>query len=105
MTTPVTVLAPITLAEGRTEADLLAASEIFQKDFCNDQPGIIRRELVRKNDGQYFEIVQFRSAKDMEDVMEKEQESAACKAFFAVMKMEDMDDTQIEIYSSLATYT
>ena len=31
----ITVLAPIKLAVGKTEADLLAASDRFQKEFAN----------------------------------------------------------------------
>ena len=48
---PVTVLAPIKLAAGKSEADLLAASKIFQEEFVAHEPGVLRRELVRKPDG------------------------------------------------------
>lgn len=105
MTALITVLAPIKLATGKTEADLLAASERFQREFVNDQPGVIRRELVRKGDGTYLDIVQFRSMKDAEEVMELEKDSAACHAFFAVMDMESADETDsVDFYQSLVTY-
>ena len=104
MKKPITVLAPIKLAAGKTEADLLAASDHFQKEFASRQPGILRRELVRKADGEYIDIVQFRSAEDVEDVMEKEKTSAICHAFFALMDMSDMDDAEMDLYPSLATY-
>ncbi|NRA83005.1 MAG: hypothetical protein HRU22_04265 [Gammaproteobacteria bacterium] len=103
MTELITVLAPIKLIEGKTEADLLAASDRFQTEFINDEPGVLRRELVRHDDGSYLDIVQFRSSKDMEDVMVKEQESEACRAFFAVMDVENEAD--IKIYTSLETYS
>ena len=104
MTTPVTVIAPIRLALDKTEADLVAASEQFQKEFASRQPGILRRELVRKEAGQYLDIVQFRSAEDVEDILEKEKSSAACHAYLAVMDMTDMDDSDMRVYPSLATY-
>ncbi len=108
MTNPITVLAPIKLAAGKTEADLLAASDRFQSEFCNHQPGLIRRELVRKSDGEYLDIVQFRSMEDAEAVIEKEKESAACHAFFAVMDMDmetgDASDS-IDFFQSLVTYS
>ncbi len=105
MTTPITVLAPIKLATGKTEADLLAASEQFQREFVNDQPGVIRRELVRKGDGTYLDIVQFRSMKDAEEIMELEPESDACHAFFAVMDMDSTDEFVGEMFhQSIATY-
>ena len=104
MTTPVTVLAPIKIAQGKTESDLLQASERFQEEFARHQPGILRRELIRKSEGEYIDIVQFRSAKDAQDVMEKEQESEACHAFFSVMDLSDMNDEDLTPYPSLATY-
>ncbi len=107
MTNPITVLAPIKLAAGKTEADLLAASDRFQKEFANDQPGLIRRELVRTGDGEYLDIVQFRSREDAEAIVEKEKESAACHAFFSVMDVDmgsaDSSDGA-EFLQSLATY-
>ena len=104
MTTTVTVLAPIKLAADKTETDLLAASERFQNEFVSHHPGVIRRELIRTGDGHYLDIVQFRSSEDAEDVMQKEKESAVCHAFFAVMDLTDMDDSNIEFYPSVATY-
>ena len=106
MANPVTVLVPIKLAAGKTEADLLAASAKFQKEFVNSEPGIIRRELVQKSDGTYLDIVQFRSKEDAMAVIEKEKESVACHAFFSVMDLESEDEPgSIDFYQSLATYT
>ena len=106
MANPVTVLAPIKLAAGKTEEDLLVASARFQKEFVNDEPGIVRRELVRKADGTYLDIVQFRSKEDAMAVIEKEKESVACHAFFSVMDIGSVGETGgIDFYQSLATYT
>jgi len=105
MTTVITVLASIKLAKGKTEADLLAASEKFQKDFVSLQPGILRRELVKKAEGNYMDIVQFRSREDADDVIEKEKTSSVCQDFFSVMDMTDMVEDDVCFYASLATYT
>jgi len=105
MTTAITVLASITLAAGKTEADLLAASDIFEKEFVSKQAGVVRRELVRKGDNEYMDIVQFRSREDMEAVMENEKTSAACHAFFSVMDFENSDEAQLLICPSIATYS
>lgn len=108
MANPITALAPIKLATGKTEADLLAASDRFQKEFANEQPGLIRRELVRKSDGEYLDIIQFRSMEDAEAIIEKEKDSDACHAFFSVMDMDmengDASDS-VDFYQSLATYS
>ena len=103
----ITILAKIKLAKGKTEADLLAASQKFQKEFASKQPGIIRRELVRKGNGDFLDIVQFTSMAAVEDVMEKEKTSPVCHEFFAVMDMgdEDGDDMEgVEICQSLQVF-
>ncbi len=101
----ITVIAPIKLAEGKTEEDLLAASEVFQRDVVSHQPGVLRRELVRKSDGTYLDIVQFRSMKDAEKMMELGKESTGCREFFAVMDMDSADASLGEmVHQSLATY-
>jgi len=106
MTKPITILAPIKLAKGITESDLLAASDKFQKEFAGRQPGLIRRELIRKGNGEYLDIVQFRSMVDAEAIIEKEKNSAACHAFFAIMDMGTADGSdEIEFYQSLVTYS
>jgi hypothetical protein len=105
MTQIITVLASIKLAEGKTEQDLLAASETFEREFVRLQPGVLRRELVKKGAGEYIDIVQFRSAEDMEAIMELEMASPACHALFAVIDMTGMSNSGVATYSSLTTYS
>ena len=105
MTTAITVLASIKLAVGKTEEDLLTASNIFEKKFVSKQSGIVRRELVRKSNNEYIDIVQFRNMKDMEKVMEEEKTNSACHDFFSVMDLENMDESQIVVCPSIATYS
>ena len=104
MTQPVTVIAPIERAAGKSEADLVAASQLFQQEFVDHEPGMLRRELVRKSDGTYLDIVQFRSAQDTNDVIEKEQNAPACHSFFSVMDMSEKDEADIELMPSLGIY-
>lgn len=105
MTTAITVFAPFKLAAGKTEKDLLDASDTFERDFVSTQPGVLRREIVRKSEGQYIDIVQFRSHEDMQRVMELEKDSPVCHAFFAVMDMSKANEGNIEAHASLATYS
>ena len=101
----VTVLAPIKLAEGKTESDLLVASRNFQKNFVAKEAGILARELVRKPDGTYLDIVRFRSHEDYLDIVRKEMESPACMSFFSVMAIGDEDtDDCMEVNISLEAY-
>ena len=102
---PITVLAPMKLAEGKTEADLRDASAVFQRDFVAHEAGVLRRELVRKPDGTYLDIVQFRSHDDYLEVTKKEMESPVCAMFFSVMDLSDFDsEAEMDICVSLETY-
>lgn len=100
----VTVIIPIKLATGTTEAALLAGSEQFQKEFVDHQPGVMRRELIRTGEGQYMDIVQFRSEAAMGKVIEEEATSPVCQKFFSLMDLSESEGN-IRPYPSLATYS
>lgn len=106
MAKPITVLAPFKLAAGKTEADLIAASDMFQNQFVDSRPGVIRRELVRTGDGKYLDIVQFRSVEDAQAIMKEEMESNVCHEYFSVMDMDGGGASgSVDLYPSLATYS
>ena len=97
--------ASIRLGDGKTEEDLLAASAAFQKDFLDQQPGFVRRELLRLKEGAYVDAIHWRSMDDAAAIMEKAADSAACQAYFSVMKMDSDDPSSgVEHYRSLAVY-
>jgi hypothetical protein len=105
MTKPTVEIANITLAAGKTEADLIAASDRFQKDFLAGQPGFLRRELVRLDDTHFADIVHWRSLEEAHAVGERIASSGACQLYFAVMAFDPekpMDG--VTHYASLATY-
>ncbi len=105
MTGTIIEWAPIKLAAGRTEADLIAASDAFQRDFLSHQPGFVRRELVRRGEGEYVDIVHWRSLDDAKAIMAKVETSPACRAFFSVMDMDDADAAGcIDHFTSIAVY-
>ena len=96
--------APIRLAAGRTEADLLAASRTFQTDFLARQPGFLRRELVRKAEGEYVDIVHWRSEADARAILGR-LDAPACQAFFSVMQMSEAEGAAcVDHFVSLAVY-
>lgn len=103
----VTFIAPIKLAAGTTEEQFLQASQRFQDEFVAHEPGVLRRELIRKGDGLFADIVLFRSVEDAEQVMEKERESEVCGKFFSLMDMSgESGHTPSEMgpFPSLAVY-
>ncbi|ABP54478.1 hypothetical protein [Salinispora tropica] len=79
-------LAPFGLKTGVSEDALLGASDRFEEEFVSKQDGIIRRVLVKDNEGGgYADLVFFRDLESIAQVVEAEQNSDVCSAFFSIM--------------------
>lgn len=103
--TVIVELATINLADGKTEADLIEASNIFQKEFLDHQSGFIRRELVRNSNGGYVDIVHWESQEDVDAVMKIIESSPAVHQYFSVMKFDPENPNEgVEHNSSMVVY-
>jgi hypothetical protein len=94
------VIAPFRLREGVSEDVMLKTSDDFQKQFVQKQDGILRRIVVKDGDGGYADVVFFEDAVAIDRVIEAEQNSNVCAAFFAIMDEEDAP----RLYQALKTY-
>lgn len=105
MSEKIVEIATIKLLPGKTEQDLLRASEKFQRDFVSGLKGFISRELVHVKDNEYADIVRWESIEDAKAVLNQEMSSDACMEFFSLM---EMDETNLEAgvsrFKSLALY-
>ena len=93
-------LAPFTLREGVSEETLLTTSDDFDRSFVKDQDGILRRILVRDGEGGYADIIFFSNEQAIERVLEAEQNSDVCAAFFSLMD----GDGSHRVFEVLKTY-
>jgi hypothetical protein len=84
--------APFVLADGVDEATLLAASEALQREFLSQQPGFVRRELLRGADGQWVDLVHWASQEAAEAVMQNVAGSPACHRYFSLMAGADTNE-------------
>ncbi len=105
MDTTVVEWAPFRLLDGKTEDELLEASSALQVAFVAQQPGFIKRELVKHADGSYVDLIHWRSQADAEAAMKRAESEPACAAFFQLMGA-DHDDPSAGVshYRSIATY-
>ena len=78
-------IAPFRVREGVTEARLLEASEAIQRDFLARQPGFVRRELARGEDGRWADVVYWADGPAAEAAMAAAAASPACRAYFELM--------------------
>ena len=80
-------LAPFGIKEGVSEDALVDASDRFENEFASKQDGIVRRVLVKDSEGSgYADIVFFRDLESIDRVIEAEQNSDVCAAYFSVME-------------------
>lgn len=93
-------LAPFTLRAGVSEEALLSTSDDFDASFVKNQDGILRRILVRDGEGGYADIVFFTDEQALDRVLEAEQDSEVCAAFFSLM---DSDGSH-RVFEVLKTY-
>lgn len=77
--------APFRVATGVPEATLLDASEALQRDFLAHQPGFLRRELLRGDDGQWVDLVYWANEASAKGVIEAVASSPVCQSYFQLM--------------------
>lgn len=77
--------APFRLREGVTDAELLEASAAIQRDFLDRQPGFLRRELARSDDGIWSDVVHWSDAAAARAAMDTAASSPACHRYFHLM--------------------
>ncbi len=105
MSDPVLELATIKLAPSSSEQDLLAASAAFQNAFLDHQDGFIRRDMVRKADGTYLDVILWRSRADADAVFERAQESEAVGQYFGHMQIDpESTDSGVEHCTLLSSF-
>ena len=94
-------LAPFQLKAGISENALVSASDRFEEEFASKQDGIVRRVLVKDGEsGGYADVVFFRDLESIDRVIEAEQNSDACAAFFSIMA----GDGSHRVYEVLKSY-
>jgi hypothetical protein len=84
--------APFSLAEGVDEASLLAASEALQREFLSQQPGFVRRELLRGHGNQWVDLVYWASQEAAETAMQNVAGSPVCHRYFSLMAGADASE-------------
>lgn len=105
MSATVIELAEIKLAPGKSEADLIAASNRFQEEFLKDQPGFLGRDLTRRENGDYADLVRWADRASADAIMARARQSPACAAYFAVMRMDAGDPSEgVRHFDVLAAY-
>lgn len=80
--------APFIKNEGITDQQLVVAADNVNSVFLIKQPGFIKRELVKKSDAEYADIIHWNTKADAAAAGEKVFNCAECNEYFKLMNME-----------------
>ncbi len=80
--------APFVKASDITEQRLVAAADSVNANFLILQKGFIKRELVKKSDNEYADIIHWRTRADAISAGEKVMDCDKCNEYFKLMDME-----------------
>ncbi len=79
--------APFIKAVSVTDEQLVAAANIVNSDFLIKQKGFIKRELIKKNDNEYADVVYWKTKTDAITAGEKVSTCVKCNEYFKLMEM------------------
>lgn len=98
------LLAPFKLKTGKTDAELIAASDAFEANFVKLQKGILGRQLLREKPGHYADLVVFESRDAAEAVILAELSSPHCGEYFSIMDMDDATSLNVLSFDLIKNY-
>jgi len=79
--------APFIKAVGVSDEQLISAANLVNADFLIKQKGFIKRELIKKNEEEYADVVYWRTKIDAVTAGEKVNACAKCGDYFKLMNM------------------
>lgn len=79
--------APFVKAPGVTDEHLIMAASKVNSEFLAVQSGFIKRELVKKSETEYADIVYWRTQEKAIAAGNKVERCAVCAGYFALMNM------------------
>ncbi|NJM94583.1 MAG: hypothetical protein HC842_07910 [Cytophagales bacterium] len=86
--------APFKLKPGVSETELLAASQVLQREFLSKQPGFVKRDLSKLSEGQYVDIVYWENKASANQPMDNSLKSTTCADYFSLMETNENDPNQ-----------
>ena len=80
--------APFIKVKGISDEQLIVAADRVNLEFLIKQPGFIKRELIKKNDKEYADVIHWNTKKEAEAAGVKVFNCGECKEYFQLMDME-----------------
>lgn len=84
-------IAQIKLRPDVTEEAFLAAFQRFVDGFVCQQPGFLKCELLRRDNGQFLDLVHWATRSDAVTAFERSSENEACLTLFGLLEADEAD--------------
>ena len=79
--------APFIKTAGVTDEQLVSKANTVNRDFLIKQKGFIKRELIKKNDAEYADVIYWKTKNDAVTAGEKVGKCDTCNEYFKLMEM------------------
>ncbi|MBL4672390.1 MAG: hypothetical protein JKX81_09035 [Arenicella sp.] len=96
--------APFIKASGVTDEQLIVKANDVNSDFLLKQKGFIKRELIKKNDNEYADVVYLETKSDAIKAGEKVNTCVKCGEYFELMKMGEAAGEGFSHYSIIKSW-
>lgn len=97
-------LVPFTLRNEVTESQLLSVSERLQAEFLMRQPGFIKRELLRKSETEWIDLVYWVNRELAEKAIQNALSSSICQEYFNLILYGEDADTGVVHFEMVSDY-
>lgn len=89
--------APFKVADHVSDAELFEAASALENNFLKQQPGYVRRELLKGEGHNWVDLVYWSSSESAQAASKSFMNSTACQQYFALMT--DTDGSGVAHYS------
>ena len=96
--------APFIKAKGVSDKSLVLAADSVNSAFLSKQKGFIKRELIKKNDTEYADVIYWENKSYAIAAGEKVNSCIECNDYFQLMKMGEKAGEGFSHYTILKTW-
>lgn len=86
--------APFSIGENVTDKEIMASAELLQKEFIGKQKGFIKRELLKRNDNLWVDLIYWSSDEAAKRAVQNAKDCSSCMMYFKLMVTPDPETSK-----------
>jgi len=96
--------APFIKASDVSDEQLIAKANVVNSDFLIKQKGFIKRELIKKNNNEYADVIYWETKSDAVSAGEKVSTCVKCGEYFQLMNMGEKAGEGFSYYTIIRSW-